>query len=111
MDVICTLVDEIKAFYCVYFIYLVALMQKVKGTNRHYCMTAEGLQMEQGKKLWSYVGSCCQYPKIILTTDGKIFDERRSVCIEARSVPIRNKDVQFTESRKQNPYNDSLLCL
>ena len=72
-------------------------MEKTIDSNQHYCITAENLQMEAGKKLQSYNGICCHYPKVIWKSDDKIYSEDGSVCIERSSD---ESDVKFTTHSK-----------
>ena len=67
------------------------------ASNQHYCITAEDMQMKDGKKLQSYIGICCHYPKVIWKSDNKIYSEDGSVCIQKS---LDESDVKFTTDSK-----------
>ena len=78
------------------YLILVSLRWIINGdVNRHFCLTAES--MSNDNKLQSYIGDCCQFPKLIWKTNGEIWDFDNNVCLGETKD---DSDVKFKEDCK-----------
>ena len=92
----CILSSYIQLYHINWF--LSEIMRWIQGTS-HYCLSIEGGQLQHDKKVQAFLGDCCQFQRLRLTSDQKL-SMGNNLCVRGISTSVSGSELFFTTDSK-----------